>query len=138
MKDGTLADWVIDVDTRLSPRDPARVLGCLLAGAAGDALGAAVEFMDWPAIQRQFGPHGIRAMSAAYGRRGAITDDTQMMLFTAEGLLRAVVRSEARGICNSASVVHHRCVAAMVTACPRQHLLKCTQPECGLRSVGQQ
>ena len=28
MKDGTLADWVIDVDTRLSPRDPARVLGC--------------------------------------------------------------------------------------------------------------
>tara|TARA_R110002126_G_scaffold289014_1_gene443395 strand:+ start:4624 stop:5880 length:1257 start_codon:yes stop_codon:yes gene_type:complete len=115
MKDGTLADWVIDVDTRLSPRDPARVLGCLLAGAAGDALGAAVEFMDWPAIQRQFGPHGIRAMSAAYGRRGAITDDTQMMLFTAEGLLRAVVRSEARGICNSASVVHHALLRWLVT-----------------------
>lgn len=44
-------------------------------------------------------------MLPAYGRRGAITDDTQMTLFTAEGLLRAMARSKDRGICSPADVV---------------------------------
>ncbi len=35
------------------------------------------------------------------------TDDIQMMLFTAEGLLRAYVRNSARGICHVPSVIHH-------------------------------
>jgi ADP-ribosylglycohydrolase len=115
MGNGDSSDWAIDVNPQLSPRDPASVFSCLLAGAAGDALGAAVEFMDWPAIQRQFGQHGIRAMAQAYGRRGAITDDTQMMLFTAEGLIRAVVRSEAKGLCHQPSVVHHALLRWLVT-----------------------
>lgn len=34
----------------------------------------------------------------AFGREGAITDDTQMTLFTAEGLLRASSRANAKGI----------------------------------------
>lgn len=110
-----LGDWTINTDPRLLPCDPARILGCLLAGAAGDALGAAVEFMDWPAIRCQFGPHGIRAMAQCYGRRGSVTDDTQMTLFTAEGLIRAVVRSEARGICHAPSVVHHALLRWLVT-----------------------
>lgn len=33
--------------------------------------------------------------------------DTQMTLFTAEGLLRAAVRYPGRGICNTPSLVHH-------------------------------
>ena len=112
----TASDWAMDTDDGLLSRgDPARILGCLLAGAAGDALGAAVEFMDWPAIQRQFGQYGIRAMATAYGRRGAVTDDTQMMLFTAEGLVRATVRGEARGGCHPPSVVHHALLRWLVT-----------------------
>ena len=36
----------------------------------------------------------------AYGRPGAITDDTQMTLFTAEGLIRAYVRRVNKGMCD--------------------------------------
>ena len=43
-------------------------------------------------IRRTFGPRGIQDYAKAYGRRGAITDATQMTLFTAEGLLRGFVR----------------------------------------------
>jgi len=84
-----------------------RVLGCLLAGAAGDALGARVEFLSWDEIRRGFGNWGIRSMAPIYGRRGAVTDDTQMMLFTAEGLLRAFVRQRETGSCHVPAVVHH-------------------------------
>jgi ADP-ribosylglycohydrolase len=90
---------------KLSARD--RVLGCLLGGAAGDALGAPVEFMSLEEIRARFGPDGIGDYVSAYGRIGAITDDTQMTLFTAEGLLRAYVRWNLRGICCIASVISH-------------------------------
>ena len=63
--------------------------GCLLGGAIGDALGAAIEFMSLTEIRRRFGPAGLTDYAEAYGRLGAITDDTQMTLFTSEALLRA-------------------------------------------------
>jgi len=75
-----------------------RFLGCLLGGATGDALGAPVEFMSRSEIQRRFGLDGIRMYAPAYGGLGRITDDTQMTLFTAEGLIRAVVRERFRGL----------------------------------------
>lgn len=84
-----------------------RVAGCLLGGAVGDALGAPVQFMSLSEIRARYGPDGIRDYAPAYGRRGAITDDTQMTLFTAEGLLRAVQRHRDRGICNPVMVVRH-------------------------------
>jgi ADP-ribosylglycohydrolase len=84
-----------------------RIRGSLLAGACGDALGAPVEFMSRAAILQRFGPEGITSFAPAYGRIGAITDDTQMTLFTAEGILRAHVRMESRGICHYESVVAH-------------------------------
>lgn len=61
--------------------------GCLLGGALGDALGAPVEFMLDTDIRQSFGPDGIMDLASAYGRVGAVTDETQMALFTAEGLL---------------------------------------------------
>ncbi|WP_091934844.1 ADP-ribosylglycohydrolase family protein [Propionivibrio dicarboxylicus] len=79
--------------------------GCLLGGAVGDALGAPVEFMKRAEIVRQFGARGIQDMVPAYGVLGAITDDTQMTLFTAEGLLRGYVRSQRRGICHPPSLI---------------------------------
>jgi ADP-ribosylglycohydrolase len=81
-------------DARLA----SRFRGCLLAGACGDALGAPVEFLTLAEIRDRFGPAGIRDHVPAYGRTGAITDDTQMTLFTADGLLRAHVRSCLRSL----------------------------------------
>lgn len=92
-----------------------RIRGCLLAGAAGDALGAAVEFMDWPSIRQKFGEQGIRDFAPAFGKLGAVTDDTQMMLFTAEGLLRAWVRQNSRGLCHPPSVIHHALLRWYIT-----------------------
>ena len=89
----------------ISTRD--RLRGSLVAGAVGDALGAPVEFMRLVDIQRQFGPEGIGDYVRYHGKLGAITDDTQMTLFTAEGLLRAYVRGNLRGICCVTSVISH-------------------------------
>lgn len=63
-----------------------RVAGCLLGGAVGDALGAPVEFMAYEAILRYLGPAGLRYTEFG-SNKGHITDDTQMTLFAAEGML---------------------------------------------------
>jgi len=73
-----------------------RFRGCLLGGAVGDALGAPVEFMSLAEIRAQFGRPGIIEYTTAFDRKGAITDDTQMTLFTAEGLLRSYVQNGGR------------------------------------------
>lgn len=80
---------------------------CLLGGAIGDALGAPVEFMRRQDIIVRFGPQGITDYAPAYGRLGAITDDTQMTLFTAEGLLRAYVRWCHKGITSVSGVTEY-------------------------------
>ena len=82
-----------------------RLRGILLGGAVGDALGAPVEFMKRSEILLNFGKRGITEFAPAYGRIGAITDDTQMTLFTLEGLMRAKVRADSRGICHPPSVI---------------------------------
>lgn len=92
-----------------------RIKGCLLGGAVGDALGAPIEFLEWNTIQAKFGLQGIVDFAPAYGITGAITDDTQMMLFTAEGLLRAYVRGSSRGICHVPSVIHHALLRWLMT-----------------------
>lgn len=88
------------------PSRRSRFQGCLLGGASGDALGAPLEFYTLAEITKKFGSHGLREFFPCYERLGAITDDTQMTLFTAEGLIRAAVRYESRGICHPPSVIH--------------------------------
>jgi ADP-ribosylglycohydrolase len=66
-----------------------RFAGCFLAGAVGDALSAPVEFLTLAEIREEYAPEGIQDYDNAYGQIGAITDDTQMTLWTAESLLRA-------------------------------------------------
>lgn len=83
-----------------------RVRACLLGGAVGDALGAPIEFLSLEEIRRRYGPDGIQEFDVAYGRVGAITDDTQMAMFTAEGLLRALSRINDRGVCDPPSVIY--------------------------------
>jgi ADP-ribosylglycohydrolase len=84
-----------------------RFRGCLLGGAVGDALGAPVEFMSLEEIQRRFGPRGVTDLTDGAWPAGSITDDTQLTLFTAEGLLRAQVRGALKGIVHPPSVVDH-------------------------------
>ena len=74
--------------------------GCLLAGAAGDALGYEVEFMPENDIFRHFGEKGITEYRLHDGV-AEISDDTQMTLFTATGLLLGTTRGMTRGIMGS-------------------------------------
>lgn len=81
------------------------VRGCMIGGAVGDALGAPIEFMSKDAIQQKFGSTGVTDYVEFGDGTGAITDDTQMALFTAEGILRANVRGREKGICSVSSVL---------------------------------
>ena len=65
-----------------------RILGCLLGGAVGDAMGYAVEFYKWPQIKARFGAAGIAEPVVNNGKIN-VSDDTQMTLFTLEGLVRS-------------------------------------------------
>lgn len=72
--------------------------GCLLGGALGDALGSPVELYTYEQIMNDFGEKGILELQCSGNERAQITDDTQLTLFTAEGLLRAKCRSEKKGL----------------------------------------
>ncbi len=78
-------------------RDIDRFRGCLIGGAAGDALGYAVEFLSEGTIHSQYGEKGITEYSLTDGI-AKISDDTQMAMFTANGLLLGTTRGMMRGI----------------------------------------
>ncbi|MDX2939505.1 ADP-ribosylglycohydrolase family protein [Streptomyces ipomoeae] len=71
-----------------------RVRGTLLGAAVGDALGAPVDGLALAEIGETYGPEGLTDLAPAYGRRGAVTDLTQLTLFTVDGLIRAQVRRD--------------------------------------------
>lgn len=69
--------------------------GCLIGGAAGDALGYAVEFSTLSGIIKKYGPVGITAFDTDSSGIARFSDDTQMTLFTSEGLMTAAMKGEA-------------------------------------------
>ncbi len=71
--------------------------GCLLGGAVGDALGFEIEFLPEEVIFERFGEFGITDYILHDGV-AEISDDTQMTLFTATGLLTGTTRAMTRGI----------------------------------------
>ena len=73
-----------------------KVRGCLFGGAVGDALGYPIEFMKEDAIRNKYGSQGITAYDI--DKRTGISDDTQMSLFTATGLLVGDTRGCLRGL----------------------------------------
>lgn len=75
-----------------------RVLGCMVGGAVGDALGYPVEFWNIGSIQNRFGERGISRYLLSDNGKALILDDTQMSLFTANGLLLGMTRGCTRGI----------------------------------------
>ncbi|MEE1092222.1 MAG: ADP-ribosylglycohydrolase family protein [Prevotella sp.] len=74
------------------------IRGCLMAGAAGDALGYEVEFVRRRAILSRFGEQGITTFALDGNGKALISDDTQMTLFTANGMLMGLTRGYMRGI----------------------------------------
>ncbi len=61
-------------------------LGCIMGGAFGDALGFPVEFMELPEIVSKYGRHGIVKPETGPNGRIIISDDSQLTLFTMDGL----------------------------------------------------
>lgn len=77
------------------PEVQARTRGSVAALALGDALGAKVEFWGREQIEAEFGAAGIRTLEPWEGHAaGSYTDDTQMTLMTARGILRAEALGE--------------------------------------------
>ena len=74
-----------------------RYRGCLIGGAAGDALDSPVEFLSLDEIIREYEENGITSYRLE-NKIAAISDDTQMTLFTATGLLLGITRASMRGI----------------------------------------
>ena len=79
-----------------------RVRGSLIGGAIGDALGFPVEFIySYEEIQKRYGENGITRLDTAQWwtesniGKAVISDDTQMTLFTALGLINAKQRGMA-------------------------------------------
>ncbi len=73
--------------------------GCLLGGALGDAIGFPAEFMCLEEIYSVYGEKGVRRpkLNDAVGK-ALISDDTQMAIFTVDGLLWADSKAKRKGI----------------------------------------
>lgn len=78
-----------------SKKNKEHFAGCLLGGAIGDALG-------WLYSQQ-----GVADLGSVENGKAKITDDTQLTLFTAEGLLRAETRRREKGTCYPPSLVYY-------------------------------
>ena len=76
-----------------------KIRGCLFGGAVGDALGYPIEFKKESAIWEKYGKYGITEyqLDVKTGK-ALISDDTQMSLFTATGILSGDTRGCLRGI----------------------------------------
>lgn len=81
-----------------------KIRGSLVGGAVGDALGYPVEFISsYEGIQKRYGENGITRLDTTQwwlpdeekSGKAWISDDTQMTLFTACGLLNAKAQGTA-------------------------------------------
>lgn len=91
---------------RHTPVNANKINACFLLGACGDALGAPLEgIRSLHEITDRFGPNGLQVLiphENAYGSgitipAGSITDDTTMLMTTAEALALALGRRHVKG-----------------------------------------
>lgn len=80
-------------------RNEEHMVGCLLGGAIGDAFGAPIKFMNYDKIIATYGEGGLKQLVVQEDTgKAMITDDTQLTLFTAEGLLRSITRCHQKNL----------------------------------------
>ncbi len=97
-----------------------RILGSLIGGAAGDALGYAVEFSDETNIFSFYGKEGISSYHLdPESGKALVSDDTQMTLFTANALIFGMYRQNQRGI--SAEPRHYALYSYLGWLITQQH-----------------
>jgi len=86
----------------VSAREPRsrdeKTLAVLLGSAIGDAFGYEVEFDSIRSIKTRFGSAGITEPTF-HDRKLVVSDDTQMTLFTLEGLVRALAGGRLSSNC---------------------------------------
>lgn len=90
-----------EAEKRRASRKPFldRIRGGLVGGAIGDALGYPVEFMSWKEIKKRYGTDGIQKYKLDFEDGAAVfSDDTQMSLFTANGILLGETYAHLKGI----------------------------------------
>lgn len=84
---------------KASEKNLDKIRGALIGGAIGDALGYPVEFLTLDMIVGKYGEQGITAYELdRTSGKALISDDTQMTLFTANGILFGETRGRIRGI----------------------------------------
>lgn len=84
-----------------------KIRGCIFGGAIGDALGAPIEFDSYATIQLKYGKNGVKGYVEHPNGKGEFTDDTQLTLFTIEGLIRYIIRGSSKGISSLELVMYH-------------------------------
>ena len=90
-KKGRLTMFELDRKLLLKNNAEDRIRGSLIGGACGDALGYAIEFSPEREIFARYGAEGIVSYELDPQKGEAlISDDTQMTMFTANGLVASV------------------------------------------------
>lgn len=91
-----------------------KIRGSLIGGAIGDALGYPIEFIgSFEGIQKRYGEQGITRLDTRlcmeepeWSGKAVVSDDTQMTLYTANGLLNAVKSSDKPNWLNGISMAY--------------------------------
>ena len=94
-----------------------RITGCLVGGALGDALGALLENMDRSAATATFEKQGWAVGPLK------VTSNTQLTLFTAEGMIRASQRFKNKGLCSIRDVLQQAYIRWLHTQTPSADIL---------------
>lgn len=84
-----------------------RFLGAVLGCAVGEALGMPISADSWDEIQSRHGADGLTDYVPAGHPSGRLGSDTQLLLFSLEGTIRANISRRATGTHNPTRHIQH-------------------------------
>ena len=90
--------FTLILKNNMTKEEKNKILGSMVGGAVGDALGYAVEFMSYSDIVARYGKKGITRYELDSQGVAEISDDTQMALFVANGLMLGDTYISDKGI----------------------------------------
>lgn len=100
------------------PFSRSRLVSVFLGGAMGDSLGAPVEFFDTTELERHF--TALTQNAPVLWADAHLTDDTQITLWVAEGLIRAHQRFLVQGVPSVEAAVRDALLRWYITQEPGQ------------------